>query len=1116
MSVASTGRFGSSRVRGLAGPVLESLEERLFLDGTAPVFATALEGNYILTSEGALTIGVDGFDADGDGLTITAVSDNPGITSFIPTGNRYALLHFTDSGGVAIGDILIQLFDGRSPTATERFVTLATNHVNGDGTLDPGGVPFYTDVVVHRVIDDFMIQTGDAENGNGTGGSPLGTYPDAFDPNLSFAWRGALGSANSGPDTNDSQFFITDVETPWLNQAHMIFGQVISGWDVYEQIITLPTDANDRPLDPPLLAGVDILASSDQDGTISFQAADGFAGQAQVTVTLDDGNGNTVEQVITIDCLGDRPEIGTDNVTVAPGGTLAFDGDIVDDGGEDMLYTITTPQAGATVAIDPVTAEITVTSPADFVGLFGVTVTAVEDVDYALTPASHTFYVFSQNAGDPEMLDHLDAGGSVLDVFAVDEVLYVAAGEAGLKVYDASGRDPVLLGTYDTEGSARQVEVDGRTAFVADGSGGLLSLDVSDPTDITLRDSVQGGGDAIAFSIDRRFAYVAEYDGGVSSYNISNPDNLKALDTITELVPGVDISRAVGIVAYDDYIYVSDFDRGVHIIDATNPSNMRFVNHRAMNGAAGAVTAVGRQADLLLVTSADGVQILDLSVPIFPTAVDNVEVSVASPWMISVVNRFSVVVGGNGGFSILDVIDPANAVEEYTFTAPDWGGIALAVNTTLLLPMSDDGLLFMDGSEYVNRTYFEGDATFRDDAGNRVRIDTTGVGVRVHTTDTGDGSITKLEVFPTGQGAAEVKISANGGSDIHDIIVNGSLVSFDAGDIDLAGDMTVTGSVNELVLGNVADDHTIAIEQWTAGQPGVSITLGDVTDLSIDSAMPIEELTVAVWDDWSGDVDVIETPWLGDLHCAGDFDAALFLTGHEDAPLTLGRARIGGQVGGDWNIEGNGGKICLGSTAADWIGAFTGDVDSLVARNDFSGQLTVNAMGKMGVGGDMVDATLNLLQQVDGADRRVVALGRLNVRGRMIRTEVHSAGHVKKLSAAGLEDTTVFAGVADGVTDLPDAADDFDAEATIASLKIRKSNQPFSVVNSNVAAWMLGKINYGTVQTDNSANGGEDFGLAGHDLQSFRRTTDAGKYRWPNSDEPEGPAADGDFVVRLV
>jgi len=1116
MSVASTGRVGRSRVRGSARPVLESLEERMLLDGAAPVFATALESNYTMTSDGALTIGVDGFDADADALTITAVSDNVGLTSFIPTGNRYANLHFTDSGGVAIGDILVQLFDGRSPSATERFVTLATNHVDPDGTLDPGGVPFYTDVVVHRVIDDFMIQTGDAENGDGTGGSPLGDFPDTFDPDLSFAWRGALANANSGADTNDSQFFITDVETPWLNQAHMIFGQVISGWDVYEQIITLPTDGNNRPLDPPLLAGVDILASSNQDGTISFTAAEGFAGQAQVTVTLDDGNGNTVDQVITIDCLGDRPDIGTPNVTVAPGGTLVFDGDIVDDGGEDMLYTINTAQAGATATIDPVTQEITVTSPADFVGLFGVTVTAVEDVDYSLTPGSHTFYVFSQNAGDPAMLDHLDAGGSVLGVFAVDDLLYVAAGDAGLKVYDVSGPDPALLGTYDTAGSARQVEVDGRTAFVADSNGGLVSLDVSDPANITLRDSAQGGGDAIAFSIDGRFAYVAEYDGGVSSYNISNPDNIKPLDTITELVTGVDISRAVGIVAYGDYIYVSDFDMGVHIIDVTNPSSMRFVNHRAMNGPAGSVMAVGREADLLLVTSTNGVQILDVSVPIFPTAVDTVEVSVASPWMICVFNRFGVVVGGGDGFSILDIIDPANVVEEYTFTAPTWGGVPAAMDTTLLLPMSDSGVLFMDGSEYVNRTYFEGDAVFRDDAGTRVRIDTTGVGVRAHTTATGNGSITKLEVFPTGLGAANVSISANGGSNIHDILVSGSVVSFDAGDINLTGDMNVTGSVNELVLGNVADDHTIEIGQWTAGQAGVSITLADVTDLSIDSAMPIEELTVDTWDDWSGEVDLIETPWLGDLRCGGDFDAALFLTGHADAPLTLGRARIGGQVNGDWNIEGNGGKICVGSTAADWVGAFTGDVDSLVARNDFGGQLTVNAMGKMAVGGDMADATLNLLQQVDAANRRVVALGQLNVRGRMIRTEVHSAGHVKKISAAGLEDTTIFAGVADGVTDLPDAADDFDAEATIASLKIRKSDQPFSVVNSNVAAWGLGKISYGTVQTDNSANGGEDFGLAGHELQNFRRTTDAGKYRWPNSDEPGGPAADGDLVVNLV
>ncbi|KKL08607.1 hypothetical protein LCGC14_2574180, partial [marine sediment metagenome] len=190
-------------------PRLEALEGRLLLSGTAPEFATALDDVYTYGGL-ALTLGIDGYDADGDPLTITVVSSNPAVTALVPTGNRYARLHFVNSDQTDLGDIVVQLFEGRGSTAAERFITLASNHVNDDGSLDPGGVPFYTDVIVHRVIPGFMIQTGDAAEGNGSGGSPLGAFPDVFDPDLNFSLPGVLAAANSGPDSNDAQFFITD------------------------------------------------------------------------------------------------------------------------------------------------------------------------------------------------------------------------------------------------------------------------------------------------------------------------------------------------------------------------------------------------------------------------------------------------------------------------------------------------------------------------------------------------------------------------------------------------------------------------------------------------------------------------------------------------------------------------------------------------------------------------------------------------------------------------------------------------------------------------------------------------------------------------------------------
>ena len=100
--------------------------------------------------------------------------------------------------------------------------------------------------------------------------------------------------ANAGPYTNDSQFFITAGPTRWLNYVHTIFGQMISGWDVYDDIIY-----TDPSVDPVLLASIDIV-DSPQDGTLSLVALSGFDGVAEVTLTLDDGHGDSAQYTLRI------------------------------------------------------------------------------------------------------------------------------------------------------------------------------------------------------------------------------------------------------------------------------------------------------------------------------------------------------------------------------------------------------------------------------------------------------------------------------------------------------------------------------------------------------------------------------------------------------------------------------------------------------------------------------------------------------------------------------------------------------------------------------------------------------------------------------------------------
>ena len=158
-----------------------------------------------------------------------------------------------------MGEITVDLHHERAPRTVENFVRLAT----GDREwTDPktgeavDGEPFYTDVPVHRVIDGFMIQTGD-RTGTGRGG-PGYQFDDEFHEELRHDRVGVVSMANSGPNTNGSQFFITLAPTPHLDDVHSVFGQVTNGMDVVEAIGGVETDSENRPVEPVTLNSVSV------------------------------------------------------------------------------------------------------------------------------------------------------------------------------------------------------------------------------------------------------------------------------------------------------------------------------------------------------------------------------------------------------------------------------------------------------------------------------------------------------------------------------------------------------------------------------------------------------------------------------------------------------------------------------------------------------------------------------------------------------------------------------------------------------------------------------------------------------------------------------------------
>ena len=961
-----------------------------------------------------------------------------------------------------------------------------------------------------------------------------------------------MALANSGPNTNDSQFFITDAPTTWLNQVHIIFGQVINGWDIYDTIMGLPTDDGDRPLDPPLLASVDII-NSPQDGTITFLADAGFSGDANITVTLDDGNGNQTDHVILFtDDLGDAPA-ATDDADIFLGMGESHTITFTDDEGRPVELSGSIGGAGFTVVSNDDTGQVTVTAPDDFSGLVDLNVVAVEAGFVGRAPGSPTFAVFTRFDYDPVGIGRISTDNATA-TFLDGTTLFVADRLSGLMAFDITNpAAPIFLDTFATNQAWDVVVVD-NVAFVADAWTGLISIDVSDPTDMTFLTNTAAGGGALidlALSDDGNTLFGAVFPnnqtgapGAVDAYDISDPDaaTIPRVGTITNLDTALAIAQVTEVEVDGNTLFATGLLNvdgssagGVASINVTNPAAMTYLGG-ALTG--GNPWGSDLQDDLLYVADQNiGLQVYDVANPASIELVGELPLD-GSPWRVGVSGKLAIV-GAQGGFLLADVSDPDDIFGEGLFLGDVTGQGVTFDGDRIILSMAETGVALLDGDAVLNSVMVIGSRTVVDDGLVPVTFAVKGGVGRVYASDVLSGHIEKVELFDTGPTSSFTITTSGGNTTVDEVGVFGSLKKFTAKTTTLAGDFAMTGGLAGLVLRGVTGGGNLDIHTDSgipvAAKVAVKMAFGVVNGVNIDTNdVPIKSLTSLSWANGT-----VSAPWIGKFASKGGISGTITATGQSAKGVSIGAIQGLAATGLTVNAFGAVGAVKLLSWAGGALTASavksvktTGLLDAVVnvatagavkVGGNLAGSWTGTSIKSVAVKGDLT-ADILLTRAADVAGK-VLALGKLKVTGLIRDNRIVTYGHVGSVMAGGMQNADLYVGYTQDpitLTGLPTTAQlgtEFDALATLKSLKIKgiKVGTTYvdSFLNSNVAAprFLAAAIAY--AETDNATGGGAQFGLTAQTLGKYAYKNAANSYKWSTKNLPTTPTNFDKLVVRL-
>lgn len=532
-------------------------------------------------------IALQGTDSDGDTLSYSITSSNTSALEVITLSSSRSLKITMQGYGEDNSDgvMVFRLFEDLAPETTSRIIELAEQG-------------FYDGLTFHRVIEDFMIQGGDPA-GTGSGGTGE-TFDDEFSTDLQFTRDGILAMANSGNDTNDSQFFITDAATRWLDYEHTIFGFLTSGDDV-RKVVQAVANTNGVPDTAPVIKSIEVINDAQSD--VRLLKAKSVPGTPiDVTVTVSDGHGNTDHDSFTVTVYADDGTYGNSHPYLdTPISTIEMDANSTTtvqltasdvEGNAANFIAEIKPSSPSITATADANGLVTITAKNGVAGAYGIYFQAYDNL--ASDTESEPLWINPAAPSEVTLLNPSSSGATVTNrdnstskklQFQVDGLLSgttvviyadgvaigsaVAAGTSVTVTTDGSHQlsngshtitavqiledqtPPAEAGNYN--GGARDLTSDYSEALA-------ITVDLSDPSDTTpptfTSTPVKGAGFGALYEYD---ADTDEDSRGVTFRVVSGPDGL-TIDAKTGVVTWTAPTQAVLTeeTDYDVTIAVAD------------------------------------------------------------------------------------------------------------------------------------------------------------------------------------------------------------------------------------------------------------------------------------------------------------------------------------------------------------------------------------------------------------------------------------------------------------------------------------------------------------------------------------------------------------------------------